>query len=231
MSETKMPGVNPDEPASANQEKMLKEIGKWSAGMTKDEASAIISRHVAENMMDTGVQALKIHSIEKGQKGDGTDIQDKDGNPCIKITFRNKKGQNISDLFFFPKRVGEVCKSEFKLRKLKQALNVKAEDEQDIAVLKTKKMYGLVAEVHLIDEEGNPIKDNQGNIQMHKQLLSEYYNGEMSAPIIAGDPQQNNGVASDKFLQTKVLVKGTAAAKEAPKAKTGGSEAGADEWA
>jgi hypothetical protein len=231
---TKLPSVSPDEPASEGQEKMLKEIGKWKDGLTKDEATKIISEHIAENQMEPGIRLLRIDSIETAAGRDGKVITDKDGNPAIRITFRAKPlkegspSRKISDIYFYPKEQGAICKSAFKLRNLKKAMNLKPEEEQSISVLKEKKIWGLVQEVHHIDESGNAILDHENKPVVSSQLLAEFYDGTKDKPIIAGDPTNPyaKGVASDKFYGTKIVKpkaekeSGKKESSESPDAKT-----------
>jgi len=228
-----LPAVNPDEPASEAQIKLLKEIGKYKEGMTKDEASTIISLYKEETSMPAGIHGLKIAAIEEATRYDGTAINDKDGNPALRITFRNKAKQTISDIFYYSDVEGRPCKSEFKIRKLKQALKIKPEESQDIEKLKTIVFWGLVQDVHHIDEAGNPVTDRDGKPIVSKQLLAEYYPGDFPSPAIAGDPKFNDGVPKDKFISTKVVK--AKESSEAPKhdntaaaPSKGGSE---DDWA
>jgi len=213
MSENKqlnvMPAVSADEPASESQVKMLKEIGKYKDGMTKDEASQVISAYIQETSIPCGIHLFRINNIEEAMKG-STIMTDSNNNPGLRITFRNKPDPaygniagKISDLFYYPATVTNPCKSDFKLRNLKKALGVKPEESQNIETLKSLKFWGIVQDVRHIDEQGNPILSN-GKPVVTKQLLAEYYAGSNPCPAIEGDPKGNNGVPGGKFVSTRV---------------------------
>ena len=246
MSEevTKMPAVSPDEPASDKQEKMLRELKKWKDGMTKDEATKIISEHIADAQMEPGVRLLKIDSIEQALDSSGKPITDKDGNPALRITFRAKPlkegmaSKKIADLFFYPKTNDAVCRSAFKYRNLKKAMDLKPEEEQSAQAVKNLTIWGIVREVHFIDESGNPIVDKEGKPETTVELLPEYVNGKMGMPNIAGDPNNphGNGKCEGKFYTTRVKRVKTQTSEDAgdpahSDAPEGAAPAANDDWA
>jgi hypothetical protein len=237
-NEKNMPAVSPDEPATDNQINFLKGIGKYKEGMTKEEASDIISLYMKEYQMETGVQMLKVKTIEEAVKADKTPILDSNGNPAVRIIFKGKpkveKGvcPEISDIFYYAKDAQTPCKSEFKIRNLKKALGLKAEEAQNMEIIKTKKFWGLVQEVHHVDESGNILKDRDENVIMTKNLLAKYFSGDISEPIIEGDPKRNGGIAKGEFLATKVIKAKEGSErkeKEAPAAEKS-STTDTEEW-
>lgn len=207
-----LPAVSADEPASEGQVKMLKDISKFKEGITKEEASAIISAYINANSIPAGLHLFKIDSIEEATKSDGSLMTDKNGNPGLRITFRNKPDPaygnilgKISDNFYYPATINNVCASDFKLRKLKLALGVKPNETQNIEILKKLTFWGIVQEVHHIDESSNPVCDRENKPIISKNLLAEYYAGTMDRPSIEGDPAGNKGKAGGKFYSTRVI--------------------------
>ena len=83
--------------------------------------------------MGAGLHLVKIKSIEPGADRYGKPYTDKRGYPSVRITFRNKKGEEISKLYYYsdkpandPSRAdkNQKCTREWILGKLKNALGI-----------------------------------------------------------------------------------------------------------
>lgn len=113
-------------------------------------------------VMGWGLHLAKISEVKPGEKANGIPIVDKNGNPCIKVIFRNKKQQTIDRLFFYKKDSSTNCPSEFIIANWKSALGLGTgsatlEEIQSksiwIAVLRTEYFKNKVQ----LTKGGNPI--------------------------------------------------------------------------
>jgi hypothetical protein len=174
--------------------------------------------------MSAGLHTVKIKAILQNVKkvGDKEEIiLDKKGNPSCRIVFVNKAGEEIEGTYFFSqfpagdaRRKDErfVCKSEFKLHHLKQALGFGTAQAPE-AEVKKKKIWLAVAHQIVVDSEGNQLfKDNKPR---QYSIVKEVYPYNDKAtdegrPELVGDPQTDPDNFKTGFFFEKKTDSGAA---------------------
>lgn len=224
-----IPATSEAPEATPKQIELLKEHGLWQDGLTKEEATKLIDKIVAEggNAPPPGIHLFKFAKFEKAKDSNGNPRTDSRGYPGLVITFKcqhptektkNEKGEDvprlckISDTFYYstlpldhPDRKDDDkrCKSEWKLMALKRACGwgQKEVTQQEYAVAK---LWGLVYKAEHEDRDtGELITNDKGEVKYSLKLDSTYYpfsnDANHGKPALEGDPK--NGPIGGKFLQ------------------------------
>lgn len=160
--------------------------------------------------MSAGLHLAKIVHLAENLKetaGKKEVICDRNNNPSIKVTFENKAGEQIDQVYFYstyplgdPRRKDDKtkCRSEFKLHRLKEVLGFGNADVP-VAEVKKKKLWIAIAHQIMVDNDGNQLfkegKPRQFNILKDVfPYKKEEANG--GRPVLSGDPETDK----DHFL-------------------------------
>ena len=147
--------------------------------------------------MGWGLHKVKISKIEPGEKKNGSPIVDGNGNPSIKVTFRNQKGENIDKLFFYAKDENTECKAEFMLGDFKNALGLGTEGAEDDDV-KDKTLWIIVVRTEYYNTSGQQLTID-GEPIVYGEVGAKFFPGtmdydEVKSKVKGKDPQVDKDV-------------------------------------
>lgn len=238
---TGLPATPPEELATEGQIKILKEHGKFKEGMTKDEASEIISKIFEEQDMlpPPGVHLFKFLSFDTYKDQNGNPKTDRRGYPGLLIRFKckhptEKKADGtpviakISDIFYYStlppdhpdnKDPNKKCESAFKLGNLKRACGW-GQEQVPLAEIEKAMFWGLVQEVTFVDKDtGEILTDDKGKDRKRIQL-SKYF--------VYNTSVERNGepIIPEEDFHTIVKIKSKGSKSSATSGKAAVAESG-----
>lgn len=217
-----IPATSKGQDLSDKQIELLKKINKWKDGMTFEEARDILDAHFKADFK-WGLHPLRIEKIEKSDK------TDKDGNPSILIHFMGAKdpSQKIQSMFFYPATENSECKSDFRLRALRKALGY--DHTQQIEGVPKKGIYAVIAHVDMINPDGSPVLDRDGNPRTDVTLSGHFFPAKPAPEkkFLPGTTPEENKL----YHQTRVVYgkSGGSSQSSAPTVKDEFSDGGFDE--
>ncbi len=171
------------------------------------------------SFMKAGLHLVKIHSIETAMNEIGLSKMDKNGNPGLKITFENKDGDLISQVYYYsplpldhPDRLDDSkrCKSEFRLTQLKKAFGFGSKPIT-ISEIKSKKCWMAIRRQDYFDTQGDAIMKDGRQKSFH-QIAEVWPMKDATAndltrgrPVLKGDPEiDSNNFFNGFFYEIKV---------------------------
>lgn len=194
--------------------------------------------------MKAGLHVAKVREIVQLVDKDGKLQNDKNGNPGIKIIFytrdKNEKGESVEPeaeaaYYYSPlpiddpdrKNPDKMCKSEFKLTKLKQAMGfgLKAISAADA---KKAKIWIAIKRQDIVDQEGNPVYKDGKAISYH--VVEDVFpydanspDTKFGRPVLMGDPITDaaNFLTGYFYEKKQKTVSGSTSSKPASSASAG----------
>lgn len=172
----------------------------------KEEINILPETADTGSILKAGLHLVKIQSIENAINEEGSPKTDRNGNPGLKITFENKEGDTISQVYYYsilpinhPDRLDDNkrCKSEFKLTQLKKAFGF-GHKPISLAEIKTRKCWIAIRRQDFVDTQGSPIIKDGKQKSFHQiadvwPLKDPLTDPSRGRPVLKGDPEIDSG--------------------------------------
>jgi len=147
--------------------------------------------------LEAGVHLVSIADLKYARDKHGNLRGTKNGELGLEIIFKNKENHSISGIFWLSDEASWL------ITNLCKAIGIPYEGNGQISAnnILRKKLFITVANEYLI-ENGNRKKDTIGNDIYYPKLMTKFYPvvDPKIKPIIEGDPERNNGIASGEFV-------------------------------
>ena len=177
----------------------------------KDLEIPAVTESSNNEWIQAGVHATKIVDIVQAKV-------DKNGFPGHEYTFENREKKIMKKVFYFndkPSDPNRKCLAEWVYAKLKSAIGIPAGETKKRSEIVGLKLYICVKKTEVVDKDGEPILNKNGNPTIYNELIPEFYPYVKGAskPVLDGDPEHNNGVPKGKFYEKKIETKKVTAVK------------------